>query len=299
MRMNFKIKSSHIQVALLTFASILIVQYALHVSPKLVKSPIPKSKIWYLGKGDYFLDTIQGSYHHLVTDFPLLELAPNNNQLVELEGYSNSKRFLNTKIENDTLFVLQTFPNSDTVLVASEGDYPIIVRAGAQSIESITILKDGKIDIPVRPYGSNPDGEIVYKENDWKKYVIRKDQLLINLIDNGRIKMFSEIKDLKLNFKKKHLGNISYQHNEILGTVQNLSIIHPEGLVQIYAPSLVCDSLTVLTDPTAKFKERGQITMRISSYLKAEIYHDLDIAYTGNPEINKFEKDLGRVININ
>ena len=295
----FVLKSKHIITAIVTLFLLLLMNYSYSISTKIKKIPTTKSKIWYLGKGDYFKDTVQISYTHLVSDFPLLELIPNSQNLVETEGYLNSKRFLTTDLKNDTLYVLRTYPDSDTILVASEGDYPIIVRVGAQLLESITIREGGHIDIPAKPYGSNPNGEIVYKPNDWKKYLLSKNDLKLILEDNGYVKMFAQIDNLSIEYNKKNTGYYGIPKSEILGNVNKLSIRHPEGYVNLDAPSLICDSLIVYSKPDSKNGDDGVIRTRVSSYLEANLLYDLNIAYTGQPIIRKSERSLGRVIDTN
>ena len=57
--MNKKKKySSLLLTGIFIVASILLIRYTIHISPRLEKIEIPRSKIWYLGKGEYFKDTI-------------------------------------------------------------------------------------------------------------------------------------------------------------------------------------------------------------------------------------------------
>ena len=81
-----KLKSNHILIGISTIATILIFLYASAISKNIEEAPYPSSKIWYLGKGAYFKDTLKGRYRHLVTDFPLIELNPHTDQEVEIEA---------------------------------------------------------------------------------------------------------------------------------------------------------------------------------------------------------------------
>lgn len=296
-----KNKKSHIIVGIfILFGAIMTVGYSFQINDNLKKIPPAKSSVWLLGKGEYFLDTVHSQFNHLVTDFPLLELLPRLNNLVEIEGYQNSRRFLTVKNKSDTLFVTQTFPNSDTVLVAVEGDYPIVVRVGAASLKSITVNSNGRIDVPVNPYGSNPGDEIVYRPEHWEKYVIRNDTLDLTLNGNAEAELFLESKHVDIainNNRQRHFPN--YRCTSLIGSVNSIALSNPYGDVCINGKYLQADSLFVRSDTNPNARDFGFIELKCKEYIEADLRFDLNVAYRGNPKIKKKERGFGRIINSN
>ncbi len=294
-------KFSHIVIFILVFTGIIVtISYSFQTNKMIQKIPAQENKVWLLGKGPYFLDTLEFQYSHLVTDFPLLELHPRSSTLVEIEGYENSKRFLSIRHRQDTLFVMQSFPESDTILVAVEGDYPIVVRAGAQNLRSITVNNGGRIDIPVNPYGSNPGNEIVYKPQDWEKYVMRSDSLELNLNHNARAELFLEIEKLSINiFNNRTSLSPRFNCTSLIGQVGLLELVHPNGNVCISGNYLEADQVIVKSNPEKGSFDGGFIEVHCSEELDVELLHRMNVAYTGRPQIQKKEKSFGRVINRN
>lgn len=294
-------KTSHIIIGILILAGVIAsVSYSFQLNNDLKKIRQPDNKVWLLGKGSYFLDTIQYEYNHLVTDFPLLELHPRVENIVEIEGYENSKKFLTINHREDTLFVTQTFPDSDTVLVAVEGDYPIVVRAGAARLQSITINQGGRIDIPVNPYGSNPGNEIVYKPEDWEKYVLRSDSFDLYLNGNGYSELFMEIENLNIHINNPYITTRTrFNCSSLIGEVGTLKILHPQGNVCLDGRFLEAKNLIVKSNPDNSAFDNGFIELKCNDYLEANLLHRMNVAYTGNPRIKKRERAFGRVVNRN
>ena len=94
-----KNKPSHILIALITcLALIMTVSYAFTLSGQLKESSPFRGHKWLLGSGPYFKDSLIQPYHHLVSDFTLLELEPRLENIVIVEGYENSKKYLDLSL---------------------------------------------------------------------------------------------------------------------------------------------------------------------------------------------------------
>lgn len=305
--LHAKWKWSHLIFGFMFFTSILWAisdTYFIsnHLSPK---EPIGR-KVWLIGKGPYFLDTIKGNYHHLVSDFPLVELDPASSHQATIEGYENGKRFLFTEIRNDTLYVLRAQPQSDTIIVAIDEDYAALARVGARALRSVTLKGPGNINIPVNPYGANPGGPVVYKPEDWEKYAL-KNKILDLHFENGAVgDFFLETDTLNL-----HISNANPEYSNqnslvpripfifLIGKSLKTKIIEPKGLVSINAFGLRSDTVIVHSSAQAKYSAKGSINIHCSKFLKADLRDEMDIVYRGQPRIRKKERDFGRVINGN
>ena len=302
---NIKI-SKWIIIALCMIFAFQVVSNIYDISKNLEKKESEERKVWLIGKGPYFLDTIYGNYQHLVVDFPLVELNPLANQLIEIEGYENGKRYVDTYFKNDTLYVMRKQPESDTIVVAIDEDYAAIVRVGGLSLESITLLGSGHIDIPANPYGANPGGPIVYKPEDWEKYVLRKDKLKLISYDEAVGDFFLEVKNLEIkvtNNVSSFQPTNSYNYNIptlfLVGSAQRTELINPSGIVSVHAPNLVSDTVIVRSDPETENWDMGNLSIHCNDYLEADLLYNMDVSYLGNPKVHKRERDLGRVVNLN
>ena len=311
-------KPSHILLgAIALLALIMTISYAFSISDQL-KEPGPfRGNKWLLGSGPYFKDSLMKPYHHLVSDFTLLELEPRLENLVIVEGYENSKKYLDYSIQNDTLYVSLAKPDSDTTLVAANGEYPILVSVGSSQLESITMNGPGRIEIPAKPYGSNPDGEQVYKPEDWERFVTKTNKLDLHLINGGSAKLFVEIDTLNIVIKNPlasaNFSSSSSSFNGISrtitsgftnqtylkGNVKKVNILDPIGNVNINGTNLSTDTLIVRSSSDKDAEDFGSILAICNNYLEADLKHRLDIRYQGQPKIVKKERDYGRVINVN
>jgi len=101
--------SSTLLFLILLFIGIISVYKGQLVANNLKESPMPGRNVWLVGTGDYFADTITGSYHHLVTDFTMVELYPRTSDQVIIDGYEDAKKYLSVSIENDTLHINRPF----------------------------------------------------------------------------------------------------------------------------------------------------------------------------------------------
>ncbi len=311
-------KPSHILLgAIALLALIMTISYAFTISDQL-KEPGPfRGNKWLLGSGPYFKDSLMKPYHHLVSDFTLLELEPRLENIIIVEGYENSKKYLDYSIQNDTLYVSLAKPDSDTTLVAANGEYPILVSVGSSQLESITMNGPGRIEIPAKPYGSNPDGEQVYKPEDWERFVTKTNKLDLHLINGGSAKLFVEIDTLNIVIKNPlasaNFSSSSSSFNGISrtitsgftnqtylkGNVKKVNILDPIGNVNINGTNLSTDTLIVRSSSDKDAEDFGSILAICNNYLEADLKHRLDIRYQGQPKIVKKERDYGRVINVN
>lgn len=303
--------------AIALLALIMTVSYAFTISDQLREPGQMRGNKWLLGSGPYFKDTLMEPYHHLVSDFTLLELEPRLENIVIVEGYENSKKYLDYSIQNDTLYVSLAKPDSDTTLVAANGEYPILVSVGSSQLESITMNGPGRIDIPAKPYGSNPDGEQVYKPEDWERFVTKTDKLDLHLINGGSAELFVEIDTLNIIIKNPlasaNFSSSSSSFNGISrtitsgftnqtylkGNVKKVNILDPIGNVNINGTNLSTDTLIVRSSSDKDAEDFGSILAICNNYLEADLLHRLDIRYQGQPKIVKKERDYGRVINVN
>ncbi len=313
-----KYKPSHILIALIScLALIMTVSYAFTLSDQL-REPRPfQGNKWLLGSGPYFKDTLVEPFHHLASDFTLLELEPRLENIVIVEGYENSKKYLDLTIRNDTLYVSLTKPDSDTTLVAANGDYPILVSVGSSQLESIKMHGPGRIDIPAKPYGSNPDGEQVYKPEDWERFVTRTNKLDLYLINGGSAELFVEVDTLNIiskNWAKASNYSTSVSsfngitnttisgatsQTYIKGKVKKVKLLEPLGGVNINGTNLYTDTLIVKSSNKADSEDFGSIIANCNDYLEADLRYLLDVKYLGEPKVVKKERDYGRVINFN
>ena len=313
-----KNKPSHILIALITcLALIMTVSYAFTLSGQLKESSPFRGHKWLLGSGPYFKDSLIQPYHHLVSDFTLLELEPRLENIVIVEGYENSKKYLDLNIQNDTLYVSLAKPDSDTTLVAANGEYPILVSVGSSQLASITMNGPGRIDIPAKPYGSNPDGEQVYKPEDWERFVTRRNNLDLYLMNGGSAKLFVEVDTLNIVSKNSaQYSNYSTSRSMINGTtrimtsgvtnetyikgeVKKVKLLEPVGNVNINGTNLYTDTLIVKSSSKADSEDFGSIIVVCNDYLEADLNYMLDVRYLGEPKVVKKERDYGRVINFN
>ena len=298
-------------------ALIMTVSYAFTISDQL-KEPGPfRGNKWLLGSGPYFKDSLVESYQHLVSDFTLLELEPRLENIVIVEGYENSKKYLDLNIQNDTLYVSLAKPNSDTTLVAANGEYPILVSVGSSQLKSITMNGPGIIDIPAKPYGSNPGGEEVYKPEDWERFVTRTNKLDLHLNNGGSAELFVEIDTLNIviNNPLKSANYISSsssfngisrtitsgftRQTYLKGDVKKVKVLDPVGNININGSNLNTDTLIVRSSANPDTEDFGSIIAICNNYLEADLRHMLDVKYQGQPKIVKKERDYGRVINFN
>ena len=283
------------------------------------KTPNGRS-FWLIGKGPYFSDTIKYEYNHLVSDFTLLELLPRINNEVQVDGYENGRKYVDITLSNDTLYVSRLLPGNDTSIVRVNDDYAVRVQVGAASLRSITLREDGKLSIPARPYGSDLDGIEVFKPEVWDKYVLRGTSLDLYLEGSGMSEIFTEVKNIRIHKRKKPyyssesitpttiqnssgvVTNISYGYNvssnllRLNGTAEHLEILHPEGGLNINATSLEADSVTVISSRDQDILNFGKLEVNCSQYLEADLLHDLDVLYMGDPIVNSQAKGYGRVI---
>lgn len=303
--------------AMALLALIMTVSYAFTISDQL-KEPGPhRGNKWLLGSGPYFKDSLVETYHHLVSDFTLLELEPRLENIVIIEGYENSKKYLDYNIQNDTLYVSLAKPDSDTTLVAANGEYPILVSVGSSQLKSITMNGPGRIDIPAKPYGSNPDGEQVYKPEDWERFVTKTSKLDLFLINGGSAELFVEIDTLNIVINNP-LKSVNYSSSSstfsgisrtitsgftnqtyLKGNVKKVKVLDPIGNVNINGTNLYTDTLIVKSSNNIESEDFGSILLICNDYLEANLKHRLDVRYQGHPRVVKKERDYGRVINVN
>jgi len=292
-------------------AFMMIISFSFHISHKLKPKTPPTPPVWLIPKGSFFSDTITTAYSHLVTDFSLVQLEGRYGDSVLIEGYQNGKPYLNTEIRNDTLFVLNAQPQSDTLLVEIDNDYPILVKIGASKLQSIHIKDGGDISIPVQAYGSNPNGEIVYKPEHWEKYVLRNPSL--SLVFNGKSNstFFVEVNNLDISFNNNiksetvrsmnngslvRFTNMPSNTTRLIGSVDKMSSHNNTGTFNVDGNNLEVDTLLVSSLNDNPIGANGNIKVKCTQYLKADLLYNLDILYSGDPKIKKTERGLGRVI---
>ncbi len=299
-----KKKSDLILIAIICIVILNAIASAYHLSHNIEKKTPVKRDVWLLSKGAFFLDTIKGNYEHLISDFPLVELTGQYEDRILIQGYENGRKYLNTEIRNDTLYVTNALPTSDTIPVAVDGDYPILVTIGAGKLKSITLMNKGRLDIPVNPYGSNPGGNIVYKPKDWEKYVLNLNKLDLTLKHGTTAEFFLNIDTLNIHIHNQtppsnNSNSFGFFNNSlsIKGYAKKLNIINPEGFVAIDASDFKTDTLIVQSNPNKGSNDHGYIRATCNNYLKANLLYSMDIIYLGNPVIDKYEKYFGRVIN--
>ena len=297
--MKTKLTTNKILLLLSLAAFTILIFQSFEINDNLEKSPPPGRNFWLLGKGDYFVDSVAQPYKHLVANFPLVQLNGKGENFVSIEGYQNSRQFLKTEVVNDTLYILHTRPQTDTALVAVEGDFPIIVDVGAKTLESITLYEKGNIGIPALPYGATTEGKQVYKPQDWEKNLLTSKSLDLYLNQRTKVKMFLEIDELNIHVSNNPIGRGLSAASEILGKTKSINIIHPNGDFALNGISLETDSLTVISNPASTAYDAGFIRLTCNEYLEAELLYALDIAYSGSPNIVKKERSIGRVINNN
>lgn len=279
--------------------------------------------IWLIGKGDFFSDTLTTSYSHVYSDFPLLELDARYENYTVIEGYENGKKYLDYEILNDTLFLRMAIPRSapaemvidsngrmtsssiqsDTIPAIVDDDYPIRAIFGAKSLQSITLAGEAKLDIPVNPYGSNDDGETVYKPEDWERYVLRQELLNLNFRDQATAELFVESKKINLQLENNIISGGGGSNNiRMIGEIEHLSVLNPQGhwLLNVQDGSILSvDTLIVGSNPQKGSFDSGIIAASCNDYLKADLLYNMDVIYTGDPTIIKSEVDYGRVIDKN
>lgn len=297
--MKTKLTTNKILLLLSLAAFAMLIFQSFEINDNLEKSPPLGRNFWLLGKGDYFVDSVAQPYKHLVVNFPLVQLNGKGENYVSIEGYQNSRKFLKTEVVNDTLYILHTRPDTDTALVAVEGDFPIIVDVGAKTLESISLHGKGNIGIPALPYGATVEGKQVYKPADWEKNLLRNKSLDLYLYQRTKVKMFVEIEDLNIHVSNDPIARNLSSASEIHGTIKSLNIIHPNGNFALNGSSLETDSLTVISNPASTAYDAGFIKLTCNEYLEADLLYALDIAYSGTPDIVKKERSIGRVINDN
>ncbi len=306
--MRNSLKKSQIILLIIILGIVLCgIFYSFSISDRLEKSDRRGAGKWLIPKGDYFLDSIKGSYHHLSTDFTLVELNPLSEEVI-IEGYENTKQFLEVTIVNDTLFVNRLLPEADTTLVEVNQEFPVLVKVGAKHLQSITTRGNGHIGISATAYGSNPDGEIFYKPEDWEKYVLRKNELTLNFFGSGISKFFLEVGTLNLNVQNNIYSKVtrvigqstnftSFSFGSILnGKIKKMNLKNPQGIVSINAGGSIIDSLFVHSSSTKNSFVSGQIKVRCEDFIEADLNDRLDVLYSGNPTVKKKETGYGRVI---
>jgi len=283
------------------------------IANSLEETPTPGRNVWLIGGGEYFIDTISGSYHHLVTDFTMVELNPKESDRVIVDGYEDAKRYLDIKIEDDTLFISRLLAGNDTSLVRANDDYPILTTVGASELRSITLRDQGTLSIPINPYGSDLDGTLRYKPEDWEKYVFRGNELDLYLKGSGLCEIFTEVKKLNVHIlnKSKTVRTItSYVNNSsnpiittssgaylsIQGKAERVNVIRPFGGVTVLGKSFQTDTLIVQSDFSKEGFDSGSISMHCTKYLAAHLGYNLDVEYYGDPEVVTSAKGYGRVI---
>ncbi len=273
-----------------------------------------ESSYWLEAEGEYFSDTLHGLYHHIVSDFSLVELLPREEGIVIIDGYENGRKYVSTEIKEDTLFINRLLNNDGASIVRVNGDYSALVQASAKNLKSLTLNREGRIDIPASPFGSNPDGEIFYKPLDWEKYALRGDDLNIYL--NGiaqDIELFTEVDNLNI-----HLTNGSYKlttsrrvvngrivevsSGEQVGTSIILnghsklfSLLNPNGSANINAKSLKVDSV-IVKSLLSESIEKGELSIQCEKYLEADLKGELDVIYVGSPKVKAKGRGYGRVV---
>ena len=282
------------------------------VANHLEDTPRPQRNVWLVGTGDYFIDTIQDSYQHLVTDFTMIEINPKSSDQVVVDGYEGAKKYLDIKIQNDTLYVTRLLPNNDTSVVRVNDDYALLVKVGASKLKSITLERSGTIDIPIVPYGSDLDGTPRYKPEDWEKYVLRGKELDIYLKGDGWAKIFTEVDNLHIHYlnesRGRHVTINSFASGSftsfgaigsqlvINGKAKKVTVLKPRGRVAIQGSSFKTDTLIVASDLTDAGHDTGSISIQCSDYLEAILGHELDVEYSGDPEVVTSARGYGRVI---
>lgn len=321
--MKKTLTSSKILLAALFALGFIGVYKGYSLSNNLTKKAPNGRSFWLIGKGPYFSDTIKHEYNHLVSDFTLLELLPRLNSEVQVDGYENGKRYVDITLSNDTLYVNRLLPDNDTSIVRVNDDYAVRVQVGAASLRSITLRKDGKLSIPARPYGSDLDGIQVFKPEVWDKYVLRGTSLDLYLEGSGTSEIFTEVKNLRIHKRKRPnyssellttttvqnssgvVTNIAFGYNVfsnllmLHGSAEHLEILHPEGELNIDATSLEADSVTVISSKDRDILNYGMLEVNCSKYLEADLLHNLDVLYMGDPVVNSQARGYGRVIKKN
>jgi len=311
-------KTKKLSSILLLIAFILIGGFSIYkgnlIANSLKEAPKPGRNVWLVGTGGYFIDTLSGPYHHLVSDFTMIELNPKESNQIIVDGYKDAKRYLDIKIDNDTLFLKRLLSDNDTSLVRVNEDYPLLTKVGARDLKSITLEGSGSIDIPIRPFGSDLDGTQRYKPEDWEKYVMRGKELDIYLKGNGSCELFTEVDHINLHYRNK-IRTISRTTTTnatsgfittatsfggspltLNGKSKKVTILNPKGGVNLRGKSFQTDTLIVQSDLTKEGFDSGSITMQCNKYLEAHLGYLLDVNYSGDPEVVTSAKDYGRVI---
>lgn len=286
------------------------------IAHNLKENPMPRRNVWLVGTGDYFIDTIQASYQHLVTDFTMVELNPRISDHVVVDGYEGAKKYLDINIQDDTLYITRLLPDNDTSVVRVNDDYALLARVGAANLKSITLERSGRLEIPIEPYGSDLDGTQRYKPEDWEKHVLRGKELDIYLKGTGLCELFTEVENLHLHYlndsKVKNITVNSFSNNTFInsnsgfggslvllnGKAKKVEVLNPKGRVSIRGLSFNTDSLIVRSDMTEGGFDTGSITMHCSSYLESTLVHELDVNYYGDPEVVTSARGYGRVIKL-
>ena len=295
--MRFEIgKKSNLLIIVAIVASVVLsVAHALYIEDNLQKEPERSLRPWFIPRGDYFETTENLVYNHLYTDFQMVEFDPNSSNVLTIQGYDQARKYLNYYINSDTLFVLQTEENADTLLVNVENEPNLKVTVGSVSLKSATVARGGKVFHSLKPYGSDEEGIEVYHPGLWNNYALRNDKLLI-IIDGGRADLLVEGGSFTFDLGGHSLDR-RFPYVKLTGSLDSLNFINPTGGIDVDGSSLKTKNLIYKESPESKTS--GVILIHCENNLEARLLHRTDIYYEGEPSLTKTESNYGRVLKIN
>jgi len=303
-------KKSNMAILIISCAiTLLYITYAFSASDKMT-STYSTNTSWVEAEGTHICDTINVTYSHLVCEFPVTTLDARYSDQIVVSGTENGKIYASAKVINDTLYLKHNYMYEADLLVYRDngwyssqhkysaladgkvnGKYPLQIKVGSKNLKSITVKGQGKISIHDNPIARKND-EPIYDPEVHQIHFHKFDKLDIHLIESGRINLFMHVKTLNL-VSERLTGSFQFQ-----GKINKLNFLIPYGYVQNPTP-LNVDSAFIYSPIKKLNYSAGVLKLNCSKFLYAELNHDMDIYYRGNPKIEKSETSYGRVVNDN
>ncbi len=252
-----------------------------------------------LGKGKFFEDECFLSYSHLYSAVPDVELVSGNSNFVKVEGYENAWWVQHMEVRNDTLFISK-IDKCMPRYVTDESINAVKYFVAADNLKSITVGPSGSITHPLKPYGSYEDGRPAYKKHELEKHTFRYDDITLNLIGNGFVKLIVEGRKMTLNFLSTKSGGMrTGVSNTIIGLTEELHIDKIENNINLMATNLESQHVSINQSKKKEKDLSGNIDIKVKDRLEVFLYTGIDVSYKGNPSIIKEETGYGRLLNVN
>jgi len=263
--------------------------YASHIKNSIERKPQMIRRGIEIVTGEEFIESFDLSYSHLHVSFPSVKIDGRYENHIELARFVEAKNMAFLDVCNDTLYIDYSEEYTPK-LVGTNAEIGLDIHVGGIGIKSITISEEGSIITPIRPIGSKKNGKVIYNQSDLERYSLIFDTL--NIID-GPVHL-TLLDGEVLNMNKKKRETII---NSLSGVVDNVNIEYDDtGEFDLMAGSLICENVSINTNKNTLGLTEGRLNINPTSTLSANLYGTMDIYYSTDPVVTKYEHSIGRLI---